>query len=757
MSWDELRTRLAQEFGKRAEYARYRAGWRGQPRLDSSQRSATARFFFERQEVPNRVDLLRTYLPESIHATIEEAHEILQHRFRLLGYRDLEYGDEIDWHLDAVHQKRAPLKPWYRIRFLNFDEVGDHKVTWELNRHQHFVALAKASAFTGEKKYCYEIERQFYSWQKANPYPLGINWGSSLEVAFRSLSWIWVRQLLGANLPADFDRDLVRGLALNGRYIERYLSTYFSPNTHLIGEALALFFIGTLCPEIPAAKKWQTKGLRILTGEIERQVRPDGLYFEQSLYYHVYALDMFLHARILTAVNGITVPQSYDQILQRMLHLLATLCRNGSPPTFGDDDGGRLFNPRRDCPEHLADSLALGACLFEEAALSTPLTEEAIWLFGKQAIARCDQQLKRELSSISFEHGGLYVISSGSPRRSQMLVDAGPQGIGHSGHGHADALSLQLSVNEQPFLIDSGSYVYISPGDERNQFRGTAAHNTVKIDRLDQAVPETPFSWSSLPQVTAEQWETGEQFTFFSGSHTGYQRLSDPVMHRRAIFHMHGEYWLVRDLLAGKSEHEAEIFWHFAPGTELSTEAESLRAIQNGQCVMILSAAASAWETGTESGSVSLAYGEKQPAPVGIFRSRMQLPAEHGSLIVPAHGAARAETFRALESAAHVTGYSHQCGDIQDHILFGDRGHAWTLGSISSDADFLFLRRERQEAARLAFCNASFVEIAGQRVFSAPEKIRRFEWTSRGGMAASDPQSLKFFHGELIRAGTPVR
>ena len=100
----------------------------------------------------------------------------------------------------------------------------------------------------------------------------------------------------------------MRALALNGRHIERYLSTYFSPNTHLLGEAVALFFIGTLCPQISSAEDWKKNGWRIVQEEILRQVRPDGVYFEQSLYYHVYALDFFLHARLLASRNGMKIP-----------------------------------------------------------------------------------------------------------------------------------------------------------------------------------------------------------------------------------------------------------------------------------------------------------------------------------------------------------------------------------------------------------------------------------------------------------------
>src|SRR2546430_5092825 len=36
----------------------------------------------------------------------------------------------------------------------------------------------------------------------------------------------------------------VKFLFLQGRHIETYLSTYYSPNTHLTGEALGLLYLG---------------------------------------------------------------------------------------------------------------------------------------------------------------------------------------------------------------------------------------------------------------------------------------------------------------------------------------------------------------------------------------------------------------------------------------------------------------------------------------------------------------------------------
>ena len=757
-SWDEIQTRLSQEFTKRADYALYRAGLTAEAPQLLNPPASSPHFFFSPDELPGRIALLKQHLPSAIEETIQEADEILQHRFRLLGYRDLDYGAEIDWHFDAVHGKRAPLKPWYKMRFLDFGEVGDHKVTWELNRHQHLVTLAKAWTFTGDDRYVEEITRQLYSWQAANSYPMGINWGSSLEVAFRSVSWLWVRNLLAQApaIPQSFDHDALHGLAQNGKYIERFLSTYFSPNTHLIGEAVALFFIGTLCPEIPPAQRWQEKGLAIVLAEAERQVRPDGVYFEQSLYYHVYALDFFLHTRALAACNQIAVPESFDLILRKMLEVVRVLSDNGPPEGFGDDDGGRVFNPRRNRAEHMSDPLALGAALFQDQNIcnSTALTEEAMWLFGERAVISASPPSIPV--SVAFPDGGLYVMSS---QRTQMLIDAGPHGSGRGGHGHADALSLRLSINGRRWLVDPGSYIYLAPEPEhhsRDQFRGTGAHNTLRVDGLDQAIPKGPFSWVSLPDVKAEEWIAGPRFDLFSGSHTGYARLSDPVIHRRAIFHLHGEYWLVRDVADGKGTHNLEVSWQFAPELEVSTSSVGFTASHlGGESLVLLSAVQNEWDAVAEQGYVSSVYGVRQPAAVGKFRSRIQLPAERATLLLSLRSGEKQGAFRQAATGDAVA-YTYDRDTVSDSMIFGKSDASWTFGPFRSDATFLYARTERGELELLLFCAASFVESNGQQIFRSHESAGWLQWSKAEGPAASDPTLLKFFNQEVLRNRTAV-
>src|SRR5579863_4849934 len=133
MSWDELETRVHQEVSKRLDVTLCRIGLqpgRNGLRLPSI---SPGNFFFSTSQIPGRITLLREHLPHETAEIVAQANEICHHRFRLLGYPNVNYGAEIDWHLDAVHGVRSPLIPWFKIDFLDFSQVGDHKVTWELS------------------------------------------------------------------------------------------------------------------------------------------------------------------------------------------------------------------------------------------------------------------------------------------------------------------------------------------------------------------------------------------------------------------------------------------------------------------------------------------------------------------------------------------------------------------------------------------------------------------------------------------------
>lgn len=765
----ELLDRLRQSVTARVDWLRYRCGLEfvGERRRGSHDISL-GRFFFTSAEVPALCAELKQVFPSPANEIVSRAQRICQHRFDLLGYENLDYGPQIDWHCDVVHGKRGLRKPFFKVKYLDFDEVGDSKITWELNRHQHFVTLAKAYRLTGDGKFAEEIFAEWQHWHKENPYPLGMNWASSLEVGYRSLSWIWTFFLLQECpvFTTEMRQQWLNSLSRNGSHLETYLSTYFSPNTHLLGEALALFFIGTLFPDLRRAGHWRRVGWEILQREAPKQVRQDGFYFEQSIYYHVYALDIFLHAATLAKLNDIPISAEFDQILQRMLNALLLLGRVSAVPRIGDDDGGRLFDGLRNRAEHMLDPLATGAVLYQrgdfKVAAGGP-TEELLWLLGVKGLEQFDSlaDQKPSGSTLALRESGFYLISD-EDCREQLIIDAGPLGTGNGGHGHADALSVCLMRDGRSLLIDPGTFEYVGESGERARFRGTSAHNSMQVDGQDQAEITGPFSWRNPPQVKVEQWINGRQFDLFQGSHDGYSRLPSPVIHRRCVFRRKGAFWFVCDLAEGQGSHELEIAWHLAP--TLSPVASSKCEFADHQGgLAFLTPANHGWSQSVRRDCWSPAYGQKERASTLSFAAEAELPVDFATLLIttqPSQLTAGQLTKRHESPAASVCGY-HYSNPMQEHDFFlARRPGSWSLEAWNSDARFVYWSFDREkEQFALILCDGSYADFDGRRVLTCGKRVSYAEVLSSAAnieMFSSDLEQV-VLHTPLDRINADAK
>ena len=733
----ELLSRTRQELAKRYDTLLSRVGFDFAEGLVGSSNVKTGQFFFASASLPALLEIIRQRLPQQAEHIIRQADKVCRHHFDLLGCEDLEYGDPIDWHLDAVHGKQAPRKAFHQIRYLDFDEVGDCKVTWELNRHQHLVTLAKAYRLTEERRYADEIFGQWRRWHAENPYPFEINWVSSLEVAFRSLSWIWMYQLLEGTpvMPREFRKEWLRAQALNGRHIERYLSTYFSPNTHLLGEAVALLFLGMLCPEISRAEHWKSLGWEIVLREAQRQIQVDGFHFEQSTYYHVYAIDFFLHAIVLASLNELVIPAEFETTAEKMINALLLLGRAGAPPLLGDDDGGRLFDPRRNRSRHLLDPLATGAVLFHRGdfkAAAGELREETIWLLGEQGVVEWDrlQTQQPSMASVRLQFAGLHLLVTSNPT-SQLVINASPQGVRGSGHRHADALGVCLHSQGHALLVDPGTFEYVGNRTERDLFRSTAMHNTLRVDGESQSEPVGPFAWKQFSRAKTEQWINGESFDLFVGSHDGYSHLTSPVVHRRWVFSSKSGLFLMRDLAQGSGKHRLDIDWHL--GSEMRMHAEYLFGVKGTSSgLAILCAEKHGWSEEVRKDVWSPVYGRKEPITVLTFGATTSLPAEFVTLLVPLKEI-REIPGRLTRVATKVTptsveAYVYSTSTEEHSFFFAKNERPWNHGRFASDAEFVcWQKKHESEEELLIFCNGSYVEIDGQRVLSYNRTISRCE------------------------------
>jgi len=666
--------------------------------LDRFTTSCSARFF-EGATSPEVPALLRDRMSAAGAALEKSAAALLAGRFDLLGYRGLDFGDPPDWHLDPVSGRRAPFTHWSHIDYLDAARVGDSKVIWELNRHQWLVRLGQAYRITGDERYADRFAAVVRDWMRANPPGMGINWASSLEVAFRLIAWCWALVLFrGAQaLDTDLYARMLESAGAHAGHVERYLSRYFSPNTHLTGEALGLCYAGALFPELRGAARWRRLGAEILDEQFPRQVLADGVHFERSTCYHRYTAEIYLHFAMLQHRAGRVLEPALLDRLERMIEALLTLRQpDGALPHIGDGDAGRLLPLAPRAVDDARDLFSIAAVVFHRSDFAWAaggVAPEACWLLGPDAVdvfARLVSRPPATSTSTILSEGGFAAMRSGwGPRAHWLVLDGGPLGCPvTAGHGHADLLAIQCAVSGEPMIVDPGTYVYTADARWRDAFRDTSAHSTITVDDVGQAIPAGPFAWRARPGARLRRLVTATNLDVAEAEHDAYTRLPDPVTHRRRVLWAKPDYWVIVDDLDGAAEHTIDVRYQFAPidmalGQGLQErddraredeprdaaasgerdradargrgdvprdgrprEAHALWARAEGKSGAVLFVRAFAPTPltarvleGSEhptAGWISPNYGQRRPAPCLVYRTRSTLPLRIATLLFPA-------------------------------------------------------------------------------------------------------------------------
>jgi hypothetical protein len=113
-------------------------------------------------------------------------------------------------------------------------------------------------------------------------------------------------------------------------------------------------------------------------------------------------------------------------------------------------------------------------------------------------------------------------------------------------------------------------------------------------------------------------------------SHTGYERLDDPVTHRRTwVYERRLRKLRVTDDVLCRRAHRLEWFWHFAPGCGVSVDANTLVARREGVILTLTwpSALAARLVTASEHpplGWYSSTLDRKQPAITAVIEAPAQ-------------------------------------------------------------------------------------------------------------------------------------
>ncbi|MEJ2636992.1 MAG: alginate lyase family protein [Calditrichia bacterium] len=489
---------------------------------------------------------------------LQRANDAMNGKICVFSGRVLDYKNPIDWHYNPLKNASWPAGI-YSLEPANpkvAAACGDVKIPWEVNRFPHFYAWMRAFLLTGNSAYVRTAQEQIIQWAQANPFRTGINWSSGQEIAIRVLSWHCLFSLLRADdvlKMAEF-RELQTLMYLSGEHI--YKNINFARlavhNNHLIGEALALYLLGSYYPHFRDAEKWRKTGRALLEGECLAQFYADGGYCQSSHNYHRLALHYYLWAcRIGECLNERFSPEVYETLDRSAEYLASFMNEDGKLPNWGANDGA-LLNPWTSCDYGDFRPLLTAIRYLvnrKKGFPAGPWDEELFWFFGPEAMKADVAPYSK--ASKSFPVSGLHVNREDEKNFTAFRCGSVIDRFGQADQLHVDVFWRGLNV-----LIDGGSYLYNDDPQYYRHFMSTKSHNTVAVDNQDQMLLFRKFKWLYWTRAKLLDFQPGSRM---EGEHYGYRRLKGEMTHRRVLEFPEAGTLLVTDTL----EQQAALSHHY--------------------------------------------------------------------------------------------------------------------------------------------------------------------------------------------------
>lgn len=560
------------------------------PRFDGKRKGLQG-LIFKSGDLEEALGRVREKNPRELECLQERALSLAKGEVCLLS-RSVRVEPPVDWQLDSVSGRRWPVRFHSRYRYrdlLDLEHSSDIKMPWELSRLQFLPVLALAARISGDASLAERGARLFEDWQRQNPVGYGVGWAIGMEASLRAISLIWTMEILADTGWEDLflDLDLPGSLGEHGRYVFRNLEYSDVSGNHYTSCLLGLLYLGLCLPSEKESREWRRLAVAELEREILNQVYPDGVCHEGSIPYHRLVLELFLHAAILCRRNEINLSPGYWSRLEKMFEFVAAYTKpNGEAPVWGDADDGRVVALGSQTTNDHRYLLGIGESLYGRDDLggqSAPLSLDTALLLEPppSGCARPGRRSEKGPGqrSIGFLHAGFFLLRQ---EKNYCLIDCGDVGLrGRGGHGHNDALSVEICITGHDFLVDSGCSSYTRSLEARIMSIAARAHNVARIGEREPApIDHRRFPHASACPVEVAKWEPEKNL--FIGRHFGFSSSGLDYYQRRVELHPVNPQFVLEDLLNGSGFVPVSWFFHLAPGWEAELCASEVRCRKRG-------------------------------------------------------------------------------------------------------------------------------------------------------------------------------
>ena len=496
-------------------------------------------------------------------ADVEDADGICNNLFTFRAHMLLrhQFGSDIDWHLRM------------------FDDVES---TVSLNCHAFVQNLAAVYQQTDDTKYADHTARLLKSWYDQCPIPnhwhIQGPW-RTLEVGNRQCN-MWPAAVAAMGETDAFTDDIHAMLAHSRLDHIRYLIAFCGgANNWYQVECSGLAVAALFSPELQLADTYLRIAMRRLMWINSFAYYDDGFQFELTHGYHVFPTSSLFAVVQAAKAREVNLPVDFTALVERAHEMyLFSAQPNHILPTFND------CNPNPMDPASLLDG---AADAFDREDFRWGATHGE----SGEAPDHC---------SHAWKDAGLYVMrDKWGPDGQHLFFDGAPWGASHQ---HEDKLSFSLYSNGRLLLGDPNIYSYAAT-ELTHYFRSSCAHNVVLVDgkgqirRYDQE--------AKLSTQGKNEWVSNDRFDYVSSVYCEpwgedvfkgeTPDLDGTITHKRSIFYVKGEYWILCDLLLGedKETHRCAQLFHPAPiydpdaeipmaAGQLSTEGQVIRTRDEG-------------------------------------------------------------------------------------------------------------------------------------------------------------------------------
>lgn len=515
------------------------------------------------------IDAIRTMGKDEKDSILKAANQTLRHEFDILG-SGVTRMDPIKWNKDIKTGYEWPEYLFYLKQRAATSKGSDIKIPWELSRCHHLLWLGEAYILTNDERYAKEVTDELRDWMDKNPLMYTVNWTCAMDVAIRAVNWLYA--LLFISDSENFTESLVsnvyKSLYQHAFFIYNNLENRVPySNNHYMSDLVGLLYLSSLFSNNRTGRAWYRFALEEYYREILLQVLPSGVGYEKSVSYHRLMTELAVYSYYMLVRINTKVPAAVKERLIGMVdYVRLNVMPNGLAPMIADGDDGRFipFVPRN-FREHLY--------ITDSSSLESRIVTTGVDHLGSR-IQQFNSRLFADSKIAILRKGESYLFINNSDRYRRDKNVNGYVGT----HIHNDLLSFVYTVGKEEVMVDPGTYAYTSDIERHKEFRSTAKHNTIMVDREEQHLRNCPATFLMQYNSISHYLELRE-YPGFDECRGEYLTIYGGVIHSR-VFKLEESKLEIIDHLSKKgANHKTSMYFHLSQNIKPVLDGNVVRFI----------------------------------------------------------------------------------------------------------------------------------------------------------------------------------